>query len=249
MKVLVIPDVHLKPYMFEWAEKLLNVKVADTAVCLMDLADDWNKGLQLDLYRQIYNSAIDFAQKFPEAKWCYGNHDLSYLWGEMESGFSGAAAATVQEGIARLNGALPDDNPIRYIQRIDNVIFSHGGISEDFVRRHIIPSKVNSSNPEDVQFVIDEINVLWRNDMWRDDSPIWFRPQSGYAEYMPVYLPEGYLQVVGHTPVEDIQVERGIVSCDVFSTYADGKPIGCQEFPIVDTETFEVEAIGVKEIG
>ena len=43
MKVLVIPDVHLKPWMFEKAEKILKRKKAERAVCLMDLADDFRE--------------------------------------------------------------------------------------------------------------------------------------------------------------------------------------------------------------
>ena len=42
MKVLVIPDVHLKPWMFDRASELLESGKAERAVCLMDIADDWN---------------------------------------------------------------------------------------------------------------------------------------------------------------------------------------------------------------
>ena len=41
MKVLVIPDVHLKPWMFERAEEIMKKKMAERAVCLMDIPDDW----------------------------------------------------------------------------------------------------------------------------------------------------------------------------------------------------------------
>ena len=49
LKVLVIPDVHLKPWMFDRAEEILGVNVAERAVCLMDLADDWGCEDDLDL--------------------------------------------------------------------------------------------------------------------------------------------------------------------------------------------------------
>ena len=39
MKVLVIPDVHLKPWMVEGAAEIMRRKEADLAVCLMDIAD------------------------------------------------------------------------------------------------------------------------------------------------------------------------------------------------------------------
>ena len=40
MKVLVIPDVHLKPWMFFQAAELMRTGAADRVVCLMDIADD-----------------------------------------------------------------------------------------------------------------------------------------------------------------------------------------------------------------
>ena len=47
MKVLVIPDVHLKPYMFDDASRLMRRGVAEKAVCLMDIADDWGQEANL----------------------------------------------------------------------------------------------------------------------------------------------------------------------------------------------------------
>ena len=42
MRVLVIPDIHLKTWIFDRAEKILKDGKADRAVCLMDIPDDWN---------------------------------------------------------------------------------------------------------------------------------------------------------------------------------------------------------------
>ena len=50
MKILVIPDVHLKPWMFVRASELMKETEADRAVCLMDIADDWRQQFNLDLY-------------------------------------------------------------------------------------------------------------------------------------------------------------------------------------------------------
>ena len=38
MKILVIPDVHLKPWLFNMSENILNAGKADKALCLMDYA-------------------------------------------------------------------------------------------------------------------------------------------------------------------------------------------------------------------
>jgi hypothetical protein len=51
--------------------------------------------------------------------------------------------------------------------------------------------------------------------------------------------PRKLLQVVGHTPVEGITRKGNLISCDVFSTDSTGAPIGTQEFPVIDTDTWE----------
>ena len=137
MKVLVIPDIHLKPDMFRKAAALMNTGIAHQAVCLMDIADDWDKQFDVVLYEQTYEEAIHFAKMFPETKWCYGNHDLSYVWGRLETGYSSMAAYTVQKKLLDLKMMVGEDNPIQYVQKIDSVIFSHGGLSDYFVNQYV----------------------------------------------------------------------------------------------------------------
>ena len=114
MKVLVIPDVHLKPFMFQQAATLMKQGIADRAVCLMDIPDDWNKEYDCQLYEETYDKAIHFAEQFPETLWCYGNHDLSYLWHQMESGYSTKASYLVQKKTAGSSrgGSRRSSNPV-----------------------------------------------------------------------------------------------------------------------------------------
>ena len=52
MKVLVIPDVHLKPQMFRQAVAIMNTRAADRAVCLMDIPDDWTENMTLHFMKK-----------------------------------------------------------------------------------------------------------------------------------------------------------------------------------------------------
>ena len=169
--------------------------IADRAICLMDIPDDWDKQYNVGLYEETYDEAIRFAKAFPETAWCYGNHDLSYLWHCLESGYSSMASMTVQRKLLDLREAVPEDNPIKYVQRIDNVLFSHGGVLNFFVEEYVPRAKYND---------VDAV-----------------------------------LQVVGHTPMDAITKEGNLISTDVFSTYRDGKPIGTEEFLLLDTVTWE----------
>ena len=227
MKVLVIPDVHLKPWMFQRASELMIEIEADRAVCLMDIADDWRQQFNLDLYEQAYDAAIAFAREYPDALWCYGNHDLCYLWNQRETGYSKIAPRMVCEKLRVLREALPDEQQLAYLHRIDNVVFSHGGLADAFVRRYV---PVRSYN--DVETVLQTINSFGCGEMWQDASPIWYRPQ--YYEGR-LYKPLKLLQVVGHTPVEAITRKGNLISCDMFSTDQEGKPTGKQEFLVIET--------------
>ena len=76
-KIFVIPDVHLKPWMFEKASEILSENQYDAVVLLGDLVDDWGKGQNIALYKETFDAAINFVKEHPETYWCYGNHDVS----------------------------------------------------------------------------------------------------------------------------------------------------------------------------
>ena len=235
MKALVIPDVHLKPWMFDRAAEIMKTGIAEKAICLMDIPDEWNQERNLDLYMQTFDAAIRFQNEYPDTLWCYGNHDLSYVWLQQESGFSSFAIPTVNEKLKNLRNALPDENQMTYIHKIDNVLFLHGGLTHPFVKYY-----ASDVDYDDTDAVIEKINSLGRREMWDDASPLWFRPQYYYEK---MYRGDDILQVVGHTPVEKISLEDNILSCDVFSTYRTLDPIGTQEFLLIDTETWEYNGI------
>ncbi len=225
-KVLVIPDVHLKPWMFEEASKLFETGAFDAAVMLGDLADDWGQQSNLALYEETYRAAADFAKRFPNTYWCYGNHDVSYLWKKYESGYSYEAERTVVELTKALKNALPVSH-CAFLHQFDNVVFSHAGLTEDFVRRCYFNQKPSLS------MILKTVDRMSSYELWNDDSPIWARPQYGREQ---LYVPRGILQVVGHTPVAAPLDEGDLLTLDTFSTMPDGDPIGDEQFVFVDTE-------------
>ena len=233
MKVLVIPDIHLKPWMFRRAFELMEENIAEKAVCLMDIADDWKQQWNMDLYIQSYDAAISFARDYPDTLWCYGNHDVCYPWNQRETGYSRLAGRMVSEKLRVLRETLPDTGQLAFIHRIDNVLFLHGGLPDFFVREYI-----KASYYHDIDKIIETINTFDWQQLWHEDSPIWYRPQI-YKGRM--YKPRKLLQVVGHTPVKKIFREKNVVSCDVFSTDEEGKAIGTQEFLLIDTVTWKFE--------
>lgn len=237
MRVLVIPDIHLKTWIFDRAEDILRDGKADRAVCLMDMPDDWNMEFQVERYKETFDRAIAFAETYPDTLWCYGNHDISYPWGKLETGYSPYAERTVMSGMEKLKRILKEASQIAFIHRIDNVLFSHGGLSTDFVRwlnEELLDA--------DMDEVVAAINGAPQEYLWNDQSPLWLRPQ--YRE-VDAFRRGLFTQVVGHTPVEKISERDGIISTDVFSTYRDGRQIGESAMLVIDTETGKYEKLGV----
>lgn len=237
MRVLVIPDIHLKTWIFDRAEEILKAGMADMAVCLMDMPDDWNMEFQVDLYKKIFDRAIKFAMTYPDTLWCYGNHDISYRWGKLETGYSPYAERTVMMKLEELENSLRDPSQIAFLHRIDKVIFSHGGLTADFVywlKEELFDAEIDE--------VLAAVNNAPQKYLWNDESPLWLRPQYRKVN---VFRNNVYTQVVGHTPVEKIFEKDGIISTDVFSTYRDGKQIGESAMIVIDSETGKYEKIEV----
>lgn len=236
MKILVIPDVHLKPWIFDRAHELLEKDIADNAVFLGDIPDDFNKQNNVKLYEETFDAAMRFSRNHTTAYWCYGNHDVCYLWDYRESGYSKIAATTVITKLKELYRTIHQSH-LGYVHVIDTVLFCHGGLTESFVKFNT-SSKLYNKHQE----LAHKINNLEHpaSIMWQDYSPIWYRPQYFSSR---LYKPRKLLQVVGHTPVQKITRDKNVLSCDTFSTHTDGRPYGNQEFCLIDTETWEFEGV------
>lgn len=139
--------------------------------------------------------------------------------------------------LEELENRLKSPVQINIMHRIDNVLFSHGGLTADFLRWHN-----KDLLDADIEEVIAAVNDAPHNYLWNDESPLWFRPQYETRE---IFRADIYKQVVGHTPVERIFEKDGIISTDVFSTYRDGRQIGESAMMVIDSETGKYEKIEV----
>ena len=139
--------------------------------------------------------------------------------------------------LEELENSLKSPAQINIMHRIDNVLFSHGGLTADFLRwlnKDLLDA--------DIEEVIAAVNDAPHDYLWNDESPLWFRPQYETRE---IFRADIYKQVVGHTPVERIFEKDGIISTDVFSTYRDGRQIGESAMIVIDSETGKYEKIEV----
>ena len=130
MQVLVVPDVHLKTWIFESADKAIEAEHPDAIVLLGDLVDDFGCKNRSDRYVETIDAAIEFYHRHPETYLCLGNHEASYLWDRETNATAYHARSTAKEQCLRLTQEIPHER-FKIAFQFDNVVFSHAGISEE----------------------------------------------------------------------------------------------------------------------
>lgn len=236
-KILIIPDTHLKPKIFDLADKIMHEHEVDYAVQLGDNFDDFY--CFEPEYKAHYVRMEQFAKDHPNTIWLYGNHEVSYIihrpvtgntiWGHQYSFY-------YHQGIFEP----------KFVHLDGKVVFSHAGIFQEFIDETF--KNPPTSVKQLIEFLNDPLLVPF-GAYWCDNSPIWARPQ--YDSLTFPRLLNGYLQVVGHTPLKEITKTNNIISTDVFSTNW-GKRIASEKLIIVDTKTLQHKTIDIdfkKEFG
>lgn len=225
-KILVIPDTHLKPKMFDLADKIMAEHPVDYAVQLGDNVDDFY--CYDDHYQAHYARMSKFHHDHPDTVWLWGNHEVSYILDRPVTG-------NIHAGKEYAYLYRENFNP--KIAHLDGkVIFSHAGIFQEFINQNHL------TQPQTASELIQKINQLDLSTFLHDDSPLWARPQFRQLTFPGVL--SGYLQVVGHTPTKTISELNGIISTDAFSTNW-GKQIGLEQMIIINTAEPSFEIINI----
>ena len=75
--------------------------------------------------------------------------------------------------LEELENSLQDPSQINIMHRIDKVLFSHGGLTTEFVKW------LNEDLLDaDIDEVIATVNDASHDYLWNDESPLWLRPQN-----------------------------------------------------------------------
>lgn len=230
MRILVIPDIHLKPWIFDSADRVIADERPDEIVVLGDLLDDFGCEDKPERYTETLNRAGAFMAAHPYSYWCIGNHEIAYVASNhVVSGTSLLFRDQIAHDLLALSYSAPITVKVKCAFLLDGWIFTHAGLAEDFVQRHIVP-RANSTALSDAE-VVDIANDLTTDALWEADSPLWYRPNTG----APLYGEGRIHQCAGHTPSKRILEYGNLVVCDTFSTYRDGVPIGDQTLCLIDT--------------
>ena len=203
MKIAIVSDIHQSIY---WRKILKRTNDFDKIIFLGDEFDCWtNKWpLQMDNAENI----ITFKKNNPEKiDLCWSNHATSYFLDERCSGYQSEHAIDIKEFYNKHKALY------NIIYTYDNWIFSHGGVSAEWMKCCGIKE-------------ISEINTFFneRPNFFRwvgpdgygnnpNEGPLWIRPNALMNNYV-----KGYNQVTGHTEYqypEIIKKEKHLfVFCD-----------------------------------
>ena len=223
MKVLYISDSHLQDWVFTLADKIMDMYNYDLIVVSGDIVDS-HYTQDLYSYSRMFEACVAFAKKYKSKLiWLYGNHEIPYIYPTlMCSQHCYEAEPLVTEGLENLQDAL--GKSFEVAARVDNVLFSHAVIADHFVCRQF------SENPGEEEWdnIINYLNHLRFEELWKPYSPLWYRPTYDYAA---PYNRDGCIQVVGHTPVKQPILVDNVLLTDTF--WPDG--VNC--FTVIDTET------------
>lgn len=234
-KILCLPDAHLHIPLIEKVDSLLEAHPDWECVSLGDWCDDW--GRLVKDYQAFFDVFLPFCQKYKERlHLCWGNHDYGY-WvnSEHHSGYMHDAKDIVRHSLTLMQTILP----IKIVQAIDGVLFSHAGICQRWfeVYKSLLPTLPDQSLLDYTEQVLPK---LYLDPHWAG-SPLWRRPTYTPAD---TFNPQ-ILQVVGHTYVDSVhhQADSNIVYTDTWSTDSEYFPLGDNSLCVIDTKAQKIDRV------
>ena len=221
-RVLVIPDSHLKTEVIERGRRLADKKMANKIVILGDYFDDW---FCVDSdYSKMLKYLKETLRKDPRIIPLFGNHELSYL-GYKCSGYNPRVANMIYDGLMK-------DYRFAFSYSEDGVLYSHAGVTTQW----LWANGVCTAN--DIRLRMTKrggAEILERGICKIDDYPrepgklapfsMVGHARGGTNAPSPLWAdlteliadPVAIKQVVGHTPVKQIENIGRCWFTDVFS--------------------------------
>ena len=236
-RVLVIPDPHLKIGVIEDGLELAEQYRADHVVLLGDYFDDWHA--VPTQYFEMKDYLKKIMRRF-DVITLIGNHELSYM-GYPCSGHNRLMDAT-------LSGFLKNDYRFLPCVGIDGVLYSHAGLTKGWAETNRLYTnnefRFKVMKPIGAEFLEKKICGI---NHWGKfatvgplrgghevPSPMWADLEELIEDAVPIK------QVVGHTPVNQVEC---IGSCWFTDVFSNGNK--CDEYLLVEDGKPKVVRKGV----
>ena len=201
-KTLILGDIHGRTC---W-KNIIEKESPDKVIFLGDYVSTHDK---ISAEQQVENflDICTYKVNNPNTILLQGNHDeqfCGYYWAEMSGWDSHLYKLLSNEHFKEM---LLEFSQLAYFD--DNVLYSHAGISEYWLKEiaHLDkPEEVCNLKPSEILGYNYNTGYGGGYGNSISQSPIWIRPQALIQS-----LPDGYIQVVGHTPVSNIQNVKNLI--------------------------------------
>jgi len=223
MKVVVIGDIHGRD---NWKAIIPKVDEYDKIVFVGDYTDSYE--LPNPVILQNLQEIIKFRREFPDkVVTLVGNHDIAYMWyGEtlfLNNGFRPEAA----HDLSTIFRAHHDIFDVAW--QSGKTIITHAGITNGWMRYNAETIQ-HARERYKTETIADTFNMMLRNYTYNRCLHQLSGKRGGPYNYGGITWADkqetekdglkGYIQVVGHTPVEDITTVK-LEDYDFQITYCD----------------------------
>lgn len=216
-KTLIIPDIHLKTYILEEAEKIIQTCHVEKIVFVGDYFDDWGYQYNSKLYKDTCQALLDFNKKY-NCVFLLGNHDVPYITRNLHHYSTG-----FPEVINQINKTLQQLN-VRLAYQQNGILITHAGATNAVPENYFEPLLFNRNTRQ-------LLNQLDQG----QDSILWLRPDNFLENH------SGYsIQIVGHTPIKKptwyktLDQQSKMLVNDTWSTTQNGETYGNQSFVLIE---------------
>jgi Icc-related predicted phosphoesterase len=222
MKILIVPDVHGRKF---WRKALELIETVDRVIFLGDYLDPYPKeGITFDDALIEFNNILEFKNKYPhKVILLLGNHCLHYVIKEFMN--CSRLNIDMRDTVHRLFNDNIDK--FQLIYELDNYLFSHAGIYEDWMGDLVLDDLKNYKTfLKDNWRKLEDLSYL-RGGYNNVGSCIW----ADIRESLTNDLYSDKIQIVGHTQLESQPYLTSTIKClDVRKCF------------ILDTKTDEVKS-------
>jgi hypothetical protein len=213
MKTLVIGDIHGKTI---WRE-IVNKEQADKIIFLGDYVTTHKLETpeqQVANLESIFEYAENKRAEGIEVILLRGNHCVQML------GYDWAGCSGWDQKLYELIFPLRQKylDMTQWIYSDGNIVFSHAGVSTEWMERIAGIKSIDEINdlPPSELFGFNPCKMSDYYGISPTQPPTWIRPQT-----LIEYMPEGWIQVVGHTPVKKL--------CNVSNEVRENYNIDCPD--------------------
>lgn len=216
-RVLVVPDAHTKINVIEEGIEVADKVRADYIVLLGDYFDEWEATPQSQRDMIVYLK--DILRRRTNIIPLFGNHELSYL------GYP--CSGHMKEVEKDIEKAIKHDHRFLFAVAFDGVLYTHAGVTQSWVRdnkiltenhiRYRLNTEGGAGILENKINGIEKMGVFHQVGFSRGGnttapSPLW----ADLRELINDPLPN-VKQVVGHTPISNIECISNCWFCDTRS--------------------------------